>query len=32
MNEDNKLQELTKQAQKVREKYGLGSLKWGCEI
>ncbi len=32
MNEDNKLQELTKQAQKVREKYGLGSLKWGSEI
>ncbi len=28
----NKQIQLTKQAQKVREKYGIGALKWGSEI
>ncbi|WP_345992856.1 DNA polymerase IV [Sulfurimonas sp. HSL-1716] len=32
MDDDNRQKELTKQAHKVREKYGLGSLRWGSEI
>ena len=32
MEDDKKLHHLTKQAQKIREKYGLGALKWGSEI
>jgi DNA polymerase-4 len=32
IDEDKKQKELTKQTQKVREKYGLSSLKWGSEI
>ena len=32
MDDDSRLQELTKQAQKIREKYGLSALKWGSEI
>ena len=32
MDDDTKQKELTKQAYKVRAKYGLGSLRWGSEI
>lgn len=32
LDDDDKQKELTKQAQKIREKYGLGSLKWGSEV
>lgn len=32
MDEKQELQRLTKEAHKVREKYGLGILKWGSEI
>ncbi|MBU0631233.1 DNA polymerase IV [bacterium] len=32
LDDDNRQKELTKQAHKVREKYGLGSLRWGSEI
>ncbi|MDY0117411.1 MAG: DNA polymerase IV [Sulfurimonadaceae bacterium] len=30
--DDKQMQNLTKQTHKIREKYGIDSLKWGCEL